>query len=257
MFRINLYPTQGRRLWISEDASPTVRNLSGVWCIGAGSFRIPEKIIPLEGHSDWALASSALENTAYLGFENGRHYFTKGIGSIFSTGWTPGDPVLNRGLAIKYRDGSRELAQQGFSIICPEAIILHRLIPDVSNQPPHPSSTAGQSPWMFVYSTSCRWRLSDLCFLKEVQRQTVFGFSSEYHAWLKRFLQNLAENLNRIVESKTIGFELSMQSVFVDGTLDVSVTDQKTVTLLEIGWTLAEMLRLPVPANEIRRWINH
>lgn len=251
MFRINLYPTQGEPIWFND---PSVRKIDGTWCIGAGSYKISEKLLPLTGHSNWALATSSLENTLYLGSDQGRHYFAFGVGSVFGTGWKPTDPVLSKTKAYQLKSTCKTLAEQSVNAIRPEMILVHGVIPDAENKPPHDPNEIGKEPCMFVYSSQVRWRLSDLYMLNDMQRKTVFGVAGEHVGWLQRFLERLSENWRLLQDSDHVKWKPSIPGIFVDGSFDVTIEKQEN-SLIEIASTLAEMMKLPIPGSELQRWI--
>lgn len=253
MFRINLYPTQGKRLWTFEAASPLVRKCSSVWCIGVSSYRVSEKRLPLSGHSNWALATTALENTVYFGSEGGRHYFGFGVGSVFGTGWKSDDPILSKTKAFHLKNTCKTLAEQNVDTMRAEMILAHGVIPDAENQPPHDPIEVGNDPCMFVYSTATRWRLSDLFMLNDAQRKTIFGVASEHYGWLQRFLHQLAQNWQLLQTVDKVKWKPSLPGIFIDGSFDISV-DQAGISIEQVASTLAEMLKLPVPGSELRRW---
>lgn len=254
MFRINLYPTRGKQIWSNADTAPSIQKIGGVWCIGAGSYKVSEKRLPLVGHNDWSLATSALENTVYLGLENGRHYFGVGVGSIFGTGRKPNDPTLSKTKAIHLKNTCSTLAGRNAAVIRPEMILSHGVIPDTEDRPPHDPNEIGNEPCMFVYSTSTRWRLSDLFMLRDSQRKTIFGVTNEHFGWLQQFLHRLGNNWRLFQDTAMVKWKPSLPGIFVDGSFDISV-EKTGCSMTEIASTLAEMLRLSIPGSELQRWL--
>lgn len=252
MFIVDLYPTGGRRLWISETAHPSVAAMKSFWCIGARSFRCPEKELPLSGHNDWALATSFLDDIVYLGTENGRFYFAKGVGSVFNDGCDSDTAILERSEAFRLKTDCERITNQGIAGVLPEKILSHKTIPATGDDPPLHRSNWKTCPCMFVYSSSTRWRLSDLLFLAPNQRQSIFGRKSEQFDWFGDMLRVMVANIRQLREKSDMT-NISLSNIFLDGSIDTVFVPDNDCSETNIAFILAEALRIPLSLPGLRR----
>ena len=222
--------------------------------------------------------------SCYLGFDENekRYYFAKGIGWIMSTGWEPKDGncgVLSLWTAERERDISLELTKLGIDVVRPEAILLHGLIPDVQGRASYPAETIPDldgtpaKPCMYVYSSPTRWRIADLAFLTEKERNVIW--TNEKSQWLRSLLSKLGRSCRILHEHGGHDYSLTPHNSFTDGTrIDFEYTvlpnyphknerlneeaevwkDKELDGLREIAWYLADMMRLDISGQELNQW---
>ena len=289
MIRLKLQTTEGSIVWHSPMVSSRIRGLSPFWSVAAETFA-SDMAVPSIFDSDNAVAlRSATTGTihgrsCYLGFDKieKRHYFTKGVGWIWSTGWQPQDGsygVLPLWAAERERDLSWEFAKLGIDVVRPEAIFLHGFIPDAQGNKAHSAETildldgTPAKPCMYIYSSSTRWRIADLAFLTKKERNTVLP--KDKPQWLFSLLTKLGRSCRTLHRHGGYDYSLSPHNSFIDGTrLDFEyavlpsyphknkMLNEKAETwqgkelngLREIAWHLADMMRLDITGQELNRW---
>jgi hypothetical protein len=223
--------------------------------------------------------------SCYLGFDENenRHYFAKGIGWIMSTGWEPKDGssgILPLWAAERERDFSFEITKLGIDAVRPEAIILHRLIPDSKGKESYPAETildldgSPAKPCMYVYSSPTRWRIADLAFLTDERRNDIW--TNNKRQWLHALLVKLTRSCKTLHEHGGYDYSLSPHNAFTDGTRidfefavlpdyphknqrlneDVDTWKDKELDgLREIAWYLADMMQVNISGKELNEWI--
>ncbi len=232
-----------------------------------------------------AIGSSIHGRSCYLGqCSLGRHYFAKGVGWVYSAGWQPDHGsfgIVPRWAAERERDIALRFAELGIVTIRPEAIIAHQIIPDANGglprKPQEVPDLDGKPamPCMYVYSTTSRWRLADLYYLTENQRQKLLGDDNEQRHWLQRLLTQLGQSSRLLHRAGGHDYSLSPHNVFCDGTrvdfeysylpemphpnpalnTDVLVwQDKERDGLRELAWQIAELLQIDATTAEVTQW---
>jgi hypothetical protein len=287
---LNAYP--GRLVWASPNTPKEIASLPALWGGAEGTFapkptrrkgfpRFDASCISVEG-------SSIHGRSCYLGqCPAGRYYFSKGIGWVYSAGWQPNHGnfgIVPLWAAERERDYSFRLAEIGIASVRPEAIIAHQIIPDANAGPAHKPEAVPDldgtpaMPCMYVYSTTSRWRLADLYYLTERQRQHIFGQGQNRNRWLRKLLSDLGRSSRLLHSAGGHDYSLSTHNAFCDGTrvdfecsylpdmphpnnalnTDCEVwRDKERDGLRELSWQIAELMRIDVPTNTVTEWWKH
>lgn len=291
MIRLKLQPTEGTLIWKSPTASRKINELQPFWSIAAESLSFCEMIPSIFENDNCdglnsAITGSIHGRSCYLGFDKKehRHYFAKGVGWTWSSGWEPKDG--NSGIfplwgAERERDISLHFTKLGISTSRPEAIFLHGLIPDSQGKRSYPADTimdldgTSAKPCMYVYSAPVRWRIADLSFLSDKKRDEVCSNATDKNDWLRSLLAKLGQSCRRLHDHGGYDYSLSSHNAFTDGTRidfeyavlpeyphkekqlneDVETWKDKEIDgLREIAWYLADIMRLNVSGKELNKW---
>ena len=292
MLRLTLNAHPGKLVWASPDAPKEIVSLPALWGAAEGTFapkptgrkgfpRLDVSCVSVEG-------SSIHGRSCYLGqCPAGRHYFAKGVGWVHSAGWEPSHGsmgIVPRWAAERERDFAFRFSELGITSVHPEAIIAHQVIPDTKGgSPRRPDEVPDLDgtpamPCMYVYSAACRWRLADLFYLTEAERDSVWGTGDDREAWLKDLLSGLGRSSRLLHAAGGHDYSLSTHNAFCDGTrvdfecsylpdmphpnpalnTDCEVwRDKERDGLRELSWQIAELMRLNVPVSVVTDWWRH
>ena len=283
---ITAYP--GKLLWMSPQTPHQIAALPALWAVVEGTFATPfSKCQTLEHLGElqfFGQGSSIHGRSCYLGqCQSGRHYFAKGVGWIHSAGWEPNHGsmgIVPQWAAERERDFALRFAKIGISAVCPEAIIAHQTIPDANGGSPRRADEVldldgiPALPCMYVYSAPSRWRLADLFYLAESERECVWGKGQE-EQWLKDLLSTLGRSSRILHAVGGHDYSLSTHNVFCDGTrVDFEYSflpemphrndalnkdcevwrDKERDGLRELSWQIAELMRLNVSTTTVTAW---
>lgn len=287
---LTAYP--GELLWASPQTPQQIAALPALWSAVEGTFA-PS----LAGHPElprfgeprsFGQGSSIHGRSCYLGqCPSGRHYFAKGVGWIHSIGWEPGHGsmgIVPRWAAERERDFALRFSDIGISVVRPEAIIAHQVIPDANGSSPRrPDEVPDLDgtpalPCMYVYSAPSRWRLADLFYLTEADRACVCGTGRGMESWFENLLSGLGRSSRLLHAAGGHDYSLSPHNVFCDGTrVDFEYSylpdmphrndtlnnncevwrDKERDGLRDLAWQVAELMRLGVPVSTVTNWWKH
>lgn len=294
MIYLSLQSTNGSLFWHSSTAPSEILNLASFWSVSADTFCSGLKnpsVFSTDtiGKFNSALTGSIHGRTCYLGFEHeeGRHYFAKGIGWTWSNGWSPSDGsygIFPLWGAERERDFSFQFMEFGIDTARPEAIFLHGSIPDATNSNTHCADMISDldgtpaKPCMYVYSSSSRWRIADLAFLSDSERDKIWNNKNDKNGWLRFLLLKLAESCRLLHRHGGHDYSLSPHNSFIDGkridfeyavlpefphkekslNLNSETWKEKELDgLREIAWYLADIMQLDISGKELNKlWID-
>jgi hypothetical protein len=187
--------------------------------------------------------------------------------------------IVPRWAAERERDFALRFAEIGISTVLPEAIIAHQTIPDANGGSPRRVEEVldldgvPALPCMYVYSAPSRWRLADLFYLTESERECVWGQNKE--RWLKDLLSMLGRSSRLLHAVGGHDYSLSTHNVFCNGTrVDFEYSflpemphrndalnkdcevwrDKERDGLRELSWQIAELMRIDVSTTTVTAW---
>lgn len=285
---IELHPQDGEADWI-RDGWQGGMDIRPFWGRTVGALSdINEKVSfrdQLACNAPWRVSGGAIHRrSAYLG--NGwdrRHYFAKGIGCIDKLGWSRdmgSTGILPKWAVIYERDMAIALNKIGIATVRPEAILLYKTIPSPDGTLMGAETIIDLDgtlayPAQYIYSSSSRWRLADLFFMSECERQQLLGVREDMLAWMKTTCDLLIEETDLLHQAGGHDHSLSAHQVFLDGSrvdfeyvwlpemnhpknqddFAKSVEDWQSKELdglSEALWQIADLLRVELPANWLR-----
>ena len=291
MLDLNFTKYPGYIHWYDNDTPDIIKNIDALWVNASGTFATKTKDLLLcnltEKNPAQLIGSSSHGRSCYLGKADESHFFAKGVGWIFADGWA--ERFGSRGIlplwaASRERDLAKEMLNIGIPSVKPECIVLHKTIPlintngqqfidakeviDLDGTKAHPS--------IYIYSSNQRWRLADLYYMTNQERNSLLFTSETPRLWLMNLAAKLSTYSGILHKNNGHDYSLSAHNVFIDGTRldfeyavvhnhkhpvdalnkDLTVWKQKELFALQtMCWEIAELLRAEISLNDLNKTI--
>ena len=287
MLKLKTINTHGACYWVNNKSPQEIKKLGSFWTIAIDGFNHN-----LTNYKNGILNDSLVEGAAihgrscYLGMDNQRnHYFAKGTGWNHVCGWKPSFGslgILPLWAAKRERDISLALQDTSIEVVTPISILQHKKIPEFSSTDIECNFIDAESisdldgspanPSVYIYSSKSRWRLADIFFFNEQERNEILFKDITPLDWFVQLIKSITVSTATLHNLGGYDYSLSTHNVFIDGTrLDFEyvvlgshphpnkILNENTDTwrqkeiygLKTLAWELAELLRINITVNEI------
>ena len=129
---------------------------------------------------------------------------------------------------------------------------------------------------LYIYSSNQRWRLADLYYMTNQERNSLLFTSETPRLWLMNLAAKLSTYSGILHKNNGHDYSLSAHNVFIDGTRldfeyavvhnhkhpvdalnkDLTVWKQKELFALQtMCWEIAELLRAEISLNDLNKTI--
>jgi hypothetical protein len=287
MLKLKTIETNGNVYWIGNTVPQEIKKINSFWTIATHGF-LPNKTSSESKILDVKLVEGAAIHgrSCYLGMDNQKnHYFAKGTGWNHVFGWKPSFGslgILPLWAAKRERDISLALQDTSIEVVTPISILQHKKIPEFGStdiacnfiDADSISDLDGSpaNPCVYIYSSKSRWRLADIFFFNEQERNEILFKDTTPLDWFVQLIKSITASTATLHNLGGYDYSLSTHNVFIDGTrLDFEYvvlgthphpnkilnenTDmwrQKEIYGLKtLAWELAEFLRINITVKEI------